>query len=800
MGQLVKIIEPLAEVMVTFDNKKSMKDAAGDILTTPRRITGIGTTGNAINANRRIYPTPVLRDAVAEVTAKIASGHSLTGQIDHPEYDEDAELEDVVVNWTTIILNGNSVELAGLLSPIKGQRIEELLSIGMRVGISMRAWGVVEPIDMLGDVAYQVTELHIEGYDFVLNAADANGVVKTLESKKMTTATIPTNADDDVVSLQTKIPAIYDKVVAEYEAKQTEIRLAREAEQKIADAKAEAIQLEKLANQAKIDGIVAEREQQMRDTLGLSPDDDLLLVLSEQRKKAAEADKIKLADAVNKAIDTELNKTKFADVTMKGIRDSVIALAPNSAEQATQLTLNQIKMFEKVMVDIDKVTQGTAVKQQVLQVASVFEKETNQPEFMRPAVLLVERMQRTRIGKAWNMVKPQNPNEVFAAQYLDHALNNELIKRNLILESRQFNDTTTTADLNLPYSLMMGVIAQAVPSLVATGMFAADTMNAPIERRYYSRFVGDEGKTVTVSNEAVTITTLETPVKLAGAQITFGSVVVTKGATTFEEGDDFIIKYTEGTIMAVTGGGIVATDVLAVDYVYDAIRQGEGMGIQRAGLTQTPITMTASAVRLATLITDEAILFSQALNNDNILKRTLEALVLDIRNKIDGALFAEATSAALSVRNNNAGSWDSGVGDLAAFTNLVGTAKTMVGDRFYKPDFLLLSLANADHLSNSPSFTSAGSRVDGHLTPEGNVGRFKGLEVFQSPLVVDSYALIGNREVVLYSMFKPMQLKGGQMNRDNEGLLVDSQEWFVVEYNAIASPVPEKASYFKITA
>jgi len=794
MGQLIKIIEPLDGVKLNVDSPK-LKDAAGNGLT-PRRITGIGTTGNTINANRRIYPTPVLRAAIDEMIAKFAAGGSLTGQIDHPEYE--AELEDVAVNWTSIALNGNIVELAGLLSPDKGKQIENLIAMGLRVGISMRAYGVVEPIDMMNDIAYQVTELHLEGFDFVLNPADANGRVQTLESKQIMT-TVQTPVDDNVESIQTKMPALYNKIVAEYEAQQEAIRREQDAAQRIADAEQEAIRREQEAHQQKIASIVAQEQKALRDALGLSETDDLLSSLTDHKRKAAEADKIKLTDAINKAIDLELNKTKFEVVTKQGIRDSVFTLNPVSPEQATALVVNQIKMFEKVMVDTAKVNQGAVVKSQIA-VSSVFENETGHPEFMRPATLLIDRMQRTSVGKRWEMTKPKNANEAFAARYLDHALNNSEIKRNLINEYQRFSDTVTTADLNLPYSLMIGVIAQAVPDLIATGMFATDMMSAPIERRYYSYFKGDTGKTVTIINETVTIVSLEKPVKLVGAQITFGSVVVTKGVTTFIEGDDYIVKYTDGTIMAVTGGDIVPTDVLAIDYVYEAIRQGEGMGIQGAGLTQTPITMTATAVRLATLLTDESILFTQALANDNILKRTLEALVLDIRNKIDGALFAEATSAALSVRNNNAGSWNSGVGDLVALTNLIGTAKTLVGDRFYKPDFLLLSLSNCDRLSNSPSFTAAGMRADGFLTPEGNVGRFKGLEVFQSPLVADSYGLVGNREAVLYSVFKPMQLKGPQMKRDAQGLLIDSQEWFVVEYNAIAAPVPEKVSYFKITA
>lgn len=804
----ILIKESLINTQVRVDLQKlpNLQDAEGNVIPAKqtRTIVATGMTANAINQNNRIYPLEVVKQAIDEATQNIMAGRPLVGQIDHPdEYDAESEkLKKVAVNWRTIQLKGNSVELRGLLSPDSvGQRVESFIAMEMTIGISMRGYGFVEPIEINGQVIYQIVELHLQAFDFVLHPADANGKVLTMEAVQMDAGT--SNLD----TLKQKHPDAYSKIEAEFKAKALQ---ESEAAKKLADeAKSKEAETTKLADLAKLElaheaekealKIAAkEQERQLRQTLGISDDVDLMQVITDNANKAKVAEQEALNREIRKFITDSLAKTAYPQPMKNGIMDGVMEQKPTSVEVAKRMLDSQFKIFDSIMVSSELSKKGATVPN--LKVAPVFETETKMPEYFRPAYQIMESLQIHNIGPRWKPMSPTSKNQNFAARYLEHAAKSPDFAEKLRDDLNRFNEAgTTTADLNLPYSVMMGIIAQAVPQLVASSIFPFGLMTSSVELAYFDRLSNEDDKFVVVNDEAV-VAVHDTDVKLTGSRIKLGSVSVRVGSTVMTLGDDYLLDCVDGTIQALSDGAITNGATMLVDYSYENIRRGENQAIQRAKTRLDRIIMEAKADRLATVLTDEALLFTQSQLGDNLLTRSLGQLVNDIRKTIDGNIFAKAINAAMRVRNNNAGNWSSTNDSLDKFAELVGQAKSLIVNRYYPAEFLLISYTSGEKLSNWKDFSAAGMRADSELYDNGFVGKLKGLPVYHSTEFTDGYGLVGNSQLILHRVFKAMALKGPHPVREEvNGKLIAAQEYYVEEYNSTAVPVNEKASYFTIS-
>jgi hypothetical protein len=422
------------------------------------------------------------------------------------------------------------------------------------------------------------------------------------------------------------------------------------------------------------------------------------------------------------------------------------------------------------------------------------------PAFAAAAYQLQESIMRSGHGRRWDHRKPANVNEEFASVYLEAY--DRVYKGQLLREQRVFEEAEQTSDLNIPYSVMRAVIAEAFPELVATSIFDFGMMAESTGRMYYEAYSGETGYTGTVSDEDVTADS-DAWVAMDYKRVTPGTVVVTSdgGGVTYTEGDDYVIDYANGKIMVLSSGDIADGASLDVDYNYTAIREGEMGVIQRGKMTLTYKTISAAADRLATQISSEAIKFSRSQIGYDAVTRTLSSLVRQVRRKIDQGILYAALSAALRVSSNTGGTWTAATDSYDDLVKYLGLSKVKVANRYYQPTFYLMSVTNGDRLSNWDGFKRDGF-PDAILNANGFVGRVKGLPAFESTEFSDSYILTGNRELVMHRVYSPMELKGPFPTYDVSGStskLVAADQYYAEEYNATEAPVPEKGAYVVIS-
>jgi hypothetical protein len=126
------------------------------------RVTGIFQVADDINANGRVYPRPIIREAVEAIQEDI-SNRSVWGEFDHPP-DAKIHLDRISHLITKVWMEGKNVmgeaEIIGELP--HGSQLNTLLKRG-RIGISSRGIGDMEVKDNGGSELYYVTE----GYRFV---------------------------------------------------------------------------------------------------------------------------------------------------------------------------------------------------------------------------------------------------------------------------------------------------------------------------------------------------------------------------------------------------------------------------------------------------------------------------------------------------------------------------------------------------------------------------------------------------------------------------------------------------------
>lgn len=156
-AQLLQDVWPLK----ILDTKQVMLEgAAGGIPAT--RITGLFQIADDLNANGRVYPSSVIREAVEAIQEDLAN-RSVWGEFDHPS-DAKLHLDRVSHLILKIWMEGKNVygeaEICDDLP--YGQQLKSLIRRG-RIGISSRGIGDMEVSDNGGREVYTVTE----GYRFV---------------------------------------------------------------------------------------------------------------------------------------------------------------------------------------------------------------------------------------------------------------------------------------------------------------------------------------------------------------------------------------------------------------------------------------------------------------------------------------------------------------------------------------------------------------------------------------------------------------------------------------------------------
>lgn len=779
----VEIVESLTEVRLEEADKS----------TGARRITGYGITADVVNKNGRRYSRPVLDTALAEARTNRATlgARAVLGESGHPsDKGQRAEFLETIVRWDDWVIEADGrTKITGIIVPTsKGKDAITLMEHEVLPGLSQRAWGYADLVMVDGRKVEEITELHISGYDLVLEPSDPNGAVTMLESRRSSAASTPTPSrkearpvEDDQLTLEAlkeRYPDQVKAILAEADASR------REAEHK------------KLQEQARLDAIrdearkqaLAEAEVEHKKQLDAITAEKTKLEEAEQRRKVNDH----IAVVVNK-IEAYNGKTKAQLV------EDVQADAPKTVEEADALLARRRKTLDAALAQRELGNLGRG--QGTLQIVGpVIEGATGHPEYAKPALVLSEALVRGNhfAPRPHLLSAPKTRNERFAAEVLKRfdAVN----RHELVEEARRWEEAETTADLSLPYTVARTIMAEAVPMLVAAGIFDVQPTESAPTKIYYEYYAPETGAVPSVVDEVLVADHGEW-VALANKMLRFGTIAVTNaaGSTTYVEGTDYVVDYIEGRVKVLAAGAITDGESLRVDYTYDAIRRGEMAAIKRGKQTLISKTMEIAANRLAGQISREAVVFSRSQLGYDATTRMLAGLTRRIAEAIDKGILLRGLASALSIPNNSGGTWTSASDSLVKLEELIGYAKVKVANRFYEPQFVLMSMANADRLSNSERFRADGQRADAALDgATGFVGRIKGLPVFHTTQFPDSHVLVGHQELVQHRVFQPMVLRGPFPTYSSDGELIAADQYYAEQFDGTDSHLPEKGATVRI--
>lgn len=758
----------------------------------PWKIKAVGITAGVVNANNRRYSAGVLRAAVEELKTHLheSAGQgrlqaSLTGEPDHPsdKGNRGPRTLETVVNWTDVAFDGSHVLLEGLLlGTSAGRDIHAQMLGGVLPGISQRAYGESKSVKENDRSIDEVLWVTITGYDLTAphNQSDPNAGVTFFESRQSQSAG---DGEMDLEELRKKYPHLVAQIEDEHDAKkkaELEEALQRKAEEDKRNAK-----------------LLAEHDAELRKMLGVASTVDMTEAL---RAQAEELERLKLeaqARQVREYIEAQTKDLPYPDFLKKQLLEAVKLANPATVDEAKATIVAKRKEYDAIQSAL--VLERRGYGSGIHMMGPVIESELGIPAYARAAWALQESMMASGMMPTWDHRKPATPNQIFAAKML--ARFDEVYKRELAREAKLFEEAEIASDLNLPYSVSRAIIAEAFPELVAASIFDFGVTDTTPFRLYYEAFSGDTGYSVTVTDEVETGGAEDTWYALAYKRITPGSVTVTSNpaGTTYTEGTDYIIDYANGEIYFLAAGSINANDVL-VDYTYTAIRKGEMSPIERGEINLSYVTVEAAADRLAQQISHEAVVFSRSQLGWDATQRTLMSLVRQIRRKIDQGILYMALAGSLSLASNSGGTWTAATDAESVLVEYIGLSKVKVMNRYYEPTAIALSATNADRLSNWDGFKRDGF-PDAVLNSAGYLGRVKGLPVFQSTEMSDSYVLVCNRELVMHRVYQPMAIKGPFPTYDVSGStskLLAADQYYAEEYNATEAPVAGKGSHVVI--
>lgn len=802
-------IEECTNSSLTFAEAATSQNPDG-----PWAIRAVGLTADIVNGNNRRYARHVLEAAVREaqthLNESLGQGRLiLTGEVDHPNDKGNyrATLTDTVINWTSITFDGKQVRIEGqLLGTSKGRDIRAVMLGGIKPDVSQRAYGRSVFVEEDGVEVEEVTELHLTGYDLVLEGADPNGRIVVMESKQPNQNSRPEeDSKMDKLTLE-QLREQYPDHVAKIEAETNQKR----REMLEAELKSRADQDERVAKQ------IAEREARLREQFGIGPEDDLDKALAERTARLAELEETdktskeelaKLREAEQKRkveayIVEAVSTLEYDEDVAKMLTDALVSAAPADKESVDKLIEAKRVEYDAWLAKIKLAAKGKGTGD-VEVTGTVFESETGKPDYLRPAHEFTERMVERTLAQVRDFKEsPQlTPNERFTRRYLeafDKAYRSQLIEEHKQL--RAFLEAEQTSDLNLPYSVSRAIIEQAFPELVALSIFDFALEDGSPTYIYFESYADESGAAPTVTDESFT-SDAGAWVDLDYKRIQVGTVTVTSNpaGTTYAEFDDYVIDYGNGQIMVLSTGSMADATGYLIDYTYDAVRLGEAQGIQRGKGQLSRSSVELAADRLAAIVTDEAITFSRTQLGWDAVARTLAMVVRELRQMLDSHMISKGLASAV-IAGNAGSTWTYGTTE-AALDLLVwklGEAKVAVMNDYYMPTFFLASLSNAEILSNWKGFTRDGF-PDAVLRSTGFVGAVKGLPLFQSPQMVDSHFLTGHPELVQHRVLstKPMTINGPFQGMSSNNLIA-AKEYYAEEYNATVSLITNKGGYVTV--
>ena len=748
----------------------------------PRRIRIDGAIrADVVNGNGRLYPSAVLDAAVAELSNHLnesaGQGRAIQvlGEAEHPsDKGGRPNLLETVTKWENVTFDGASVDLTGrILETSKGKDILTLMEGGVMPGVSLRGYGEGKSVKKDSGKVFEVTELHLTGFDLVLEPSFDNSA-QLIESQNNS------SLEDDMNELLEQLKQLLAEQPELFNKGMTEAQLEALNEK----------QLKKL-------------DESLRSTLGIDANANIIEAVKANAEKARKFDESQKKAEVDSAIAEVTKDLPFGKELNEAFVESIKEADLTTPEAVKKFAESKRKEYGKLASKKLLVGMGFDEKTQKIKVlGDVLEEELGRPSYALGSFKIVEAIQKAENKPVRDLRKAETASEIYTRALLERF--DALYQHFLIKESQSIEEALTTADLPLPYSVSRAIIEEVGPDLVASGLFDVGTIPSSPAKLFYEVTVPDsDGIDASISDEVVTGGAEGVWYSLTKGRLAPDSVVVTSNpaGTTYVEGTDYVIDYSAGRIMFLEAGSIGSNDVL-VDYDTAGTRNGEMQPIQRMKTKLTSATIEAAADRLATQISREAIVFSRTQLGWDPVARTLANLIKIIRRKIDQGLFYAAYSAVKSIPNNSTDEWTEGVtqDSLAELVRLIGDAKVIIANRFYRPDVILMSLENAENLSNWEGFKRDGF-PNAVLNAAGFAGSVKGLPIFASTEFPSSLIIVGNRELVQHRVLEPMTIKGPYPTYDiagGTGLLIAADQYYVEEFNTTNGLVPEKGTFIPV--
>jgi hypothetical protein len=115
------------------------------------KLKGVCIEGGVRNANERVYPVNEIANAVDTINEQIKTGHSVLGEVDHPE-DLKINLDRVSHMIEKMWMDGPAgMGTLKILPTPMGKLVETMLTNGVKLGVSSRGSGNVD--DRTGHVS-----------------------------------------------------------------------------------------------------------------------------------------------------------------------------------------------------------------------------------------------------------------------------------------------------------------------------------------------------------------------------------------------------------------------------------------------------------------------------------------------------------------------------------------------------------------------------------------------------------------------------------------------------------------------
>ena len=159
---------------LSFDRANIVVESEGEGSKKSLYMKGIFIQGGVKNANERIYPVAEIEIAVQTLNEQIATGHSVLGEVDHPD-DLKINLDRVSHMITSMWMDGaNGFGKLKILPTPMGQLVATMLDSGVKLGVSSRGSGNVNDYDG------KVSDFEIVTVDIVAQPSAPNAYPKAI--------------------------------------------------------------------------------------------------------------------------------------------------------------------------------------------------------------------------------------------------------------------------------------------------------------------------------------------------------------------------------------------------------------------------------------------------------------------------------------------------------------------------------------------------------------------------------------------------------------------------------------------